>query len=165
MSCVYVDMRGERYGKLVCICPSSKNARSGKYWICICDCGNETEVLRGNLLKGNTISCGCVQKESQRLNGLKSFKHGYTILREGTYITWEAMRGRCNNPNSDWYHRYGGRGIKICERWNDFQNFLDDMGERPEGKTIDRIDPDGDYKPSNCKWSTPKEQSNNKSNK
>jgi hypothetical protein len=75
------------------------------------------------------------------------------------------MRARCNNPNSDWYHRYGGRGIKICERWNDFALFLKDMGERPNGMTLDRINPDGDYEPNNCRWATPAMQSANKAKK
>ena len=75
-----------------------------------------------------------------------------------TYRTWKEMRQRCGNPNADQYKWYGGRGVKICERWSDFVNFLVDMGERPEGKTIDRIDSDKDYEPSNCRWATPKEQ-------
>ncbi len=162
------DMTGERYGRLICVTPT-KSTQSGMYWECKCDCGKITEVLRGNLLKGTTQSCGCLWSESRIANGYKRIKHGRTsringkkINRNGTYSTWEAMIGRCTNPNSDWYHRYGGRGIKVCERWLKFENFLSDMGERPKGKTIDRIDNDGNYELCNCKWSTPKEQANNK---
>lgn len=78
-----------------------------------------------------------------------------------TYSSWASMKERCNNPNSTCYHKYGARGIKVCKRWATFNKFFEDMGLRPKGKTLDRINNDGDYKPSNCKWSTPLEQSNN----
>lgn len=91
-------------------------------------------------------------------------KHGHrSKTRTPTYNSWRKMKERCTNPNHDRYPRYGGRGIKICDRWlHSFQNFLEDMGNRPYGKTLDRIDPNGNYEPSNCRWATIKQQARNK---
>ena len=94
-----------------------------------------------------------------------NYKHGHNLSKTGkpspTYISWQGIKARCQNPNRSDYERYGGRDIKVCERWQDFENFLSDMGERPEGKTLDRINNDGDYEPGNCRWATPKEQRQN----
>ena len=94
-----------------------------------------------------------------------SYKHGHRPKYgkpSPTYISWKNMRQRCQNPNHPDYKDYGGRGIKVCKRWKDFVNFLKDMDERPEGKTLDRVDNSGDYEPSNCRWATPKQQAQNK---
>lgn len=127
------------------------------YWLCLCSCGNLRIVRLANIKNGHSTSCGC------KLIGSLT-KHGHTPRgsRTRTYITWSNMIQRCTYPDNDNYHRYGGRGISICQRWIMYENFLSDMGLRPKGKTLDRINNNGNYEPSNCKWSTPKEQAQNR---
>lgn len=127
-------------------------------WRCKCDCGNELDVRKPYLTSGDTKSCGCFRRETTA--GLKR-KHGLAH-KSGTYDIWVLMRQRCNNPKASGYSYYGGSGITVCERWDDYQNFLSDMGERPEGLTLDREDPNGNYEPGNCRWATWETQNNNK---
>ena len=162
-----VDRTGHRYGRLTVIerapnIPTIKGAR----WRCVCDCGNHTIVSASNLRFGSSTSCGCLRSElHSEACREKATKHGRSVERGPTYRSWEAMRQRCNNPNSDWYHLYGGSGVSVCERWSSFENFLKDMGERPENRTLDRVNPYGNYEPNNCRWASPAEQSNNKRKK
>lgn len=151
------DLQGKRFGKLLVIERASKTGDFPIKWLCKCDCGSQKQVISANLTNATTKSCGCLRSEMSS----KRFKtHGMTRTR--TYRIWSQMKTRCLNSQQDHYRHYGGRGIKICERWMKFENFLDDMGIAPKGMSLDRIDVNGDYEPKNCKWSTPKEQASNK---
>lgn len=134
-------------------------------WVCQCVCGKQTIVPAYRLLSGNTKSCGCLKRsvlgDATRTHGRANSR--LTGYADRAYGVWQAMRDRCNNPNRADYHRYGGRGITVCKRWESFENFLEDMGNPPKGYTLDRISNDKGYSPKNCKWSTRKEQVYNSS--
>jgi hypothetical protein len=147
-----IDLTGKRFGRLTVITDNGKSSK-GIRWLCQCDCGNKKTICGSSLRGGVTKSCGCYNVDSHT-------KHGHDGSR--TYKTWSSMKERCNNKNHKAYHRYGGRGIKVCDEWNEFVVFLKDMGERPEGRTLDRIKNDRGYCKDNCKWATPKEQSLNR---
>lgn len=133
-----------------------------RYLKCVCDCGTVKDVRKDHLSKRLTLSCGCLSKEATAKRNTESAKH--SMHATPTYKSWQAMRTRCLNENSSQYHRYGGRGISICKEWDDFTVFFRDMGERPTGTTLDRIDSNKGYSPDNCRWSTMKIQENNKRN-
>ena len=140
--------KGDKYGILTAIKFHHKNENSIKFWLFKCDCGKEKIIYVAGVKNGRTKSCGCLRAP-----------HGMTGTR--IYKSWDAMKGRCFNRNGKDYKNYGGRGITICKEWLTFENFYRDMGERPEGKTLDRIKNNEGYCKSNCKWSTQKEQMNN----
>lgn len=150
-------MIGQTFGKLTVVeaAPNMGNARA---WVCSCVCGNTKSVRAYSLNDGNTTSCGCAS--SRYALPVRNRTHGMT--KSKVYGVWRTMRTRCENKNDEHFARYGARGIKVCDRWRKFENFLEDMGEPPPGLTIERKDNNGDYDPSNCIWATPKQQSNNK---
>jgi hypothetical protein len=155
-----IDLTNQRFGRLTVI-ERDGYAHKQSTWRCVCDCGNEKVTKSQNLRKGLTESCGCLHKERAAEAGQLTVKHGHGYG-TGTYKSWQGMWQRCTNENDVGYENYGAKGVMVCERWREFEAFLEDMGERPKGLTLDRINPFGNYEPSNCRWADWFVQNNNK---
>lgn len=168
----FIDLLGQRFGRLTVEsrAASVRTERGTKVrWNCVCDCGGRAITTTGSLRSGNTKSCGCYQLDRLRA---KTLKHGYA--RKGRlhplYSAWGTMLSRCTNPRADGFKDYGARGIQVCERWNrgdgkrsGFECFLLDVGPRPTRRhSLDRIDNDRGYEPTNCRWATKRQQNLNR---
>ena len=156
-----VDITGQRFGRLVAE-KAIEWTKQGVVWLFLCDCGSKhTRLAKAARYKGEKASCGCLQKQiySERMLVLNK-THGMTNT--PTWRSWLSMRDRCRNPNAPKFNHYGGRGIKVCPQWESFAEFLKDMGERPINTTLDRVDVNGMYEPSNCRWATHVEQRANR---
>ena len=153
------NISNQKFGRLLAISPLEEKKWRTTLWKCVCDCGNEKIALLSSLVRNRVTSCGCAYKLSAQK---RDEFHG----KRGTpeYKTWSSMIQRCTNPKNNRYKNYGEKGIKVCKEWEDFKNFYKDMGPRPNGKTLDRIDVNGNYELQNCRWADKFEQARNKTN-
>lgn len=158
-----IDLTGQRFGFLLVVGPGvSDGRRHEAYWLCRCSCGSETSVPGSKLRFGGKRACGL---NGHRYGDETRIRKAY-LVHKVEYRTWAAMLSRCRNPRATGYSYYGGRGVKVCDEWLKFENFLSDMGPRPDGRfSIDRVDSDGDYTPKNCRWATLKQQGRNRRKK
>jgi hypothetical protein len=149
-----LELTGRDFGRWSVLSFHGKNAIGELLWNCRCECGTERVVKAGSLMNGRSRSCGCFHKSRVSTHGMTGTP---------TFKSWDSMKQRCTNPKAPDFARYGGRGVRVCGRWlESFENFLHDMGARPTGQTLDRVDVNGDYTPENCRWATMSQQQRNK---
>jgi len=153
-----IDLTTQTFGRLTVLRFAGHAADRHALWLCRCACGTKKVIRSDCMRRGDSLSCGCANTHQYGL------RHGDARAGKITpeWHAWRSMLDRCQNPKNIGYRNYGGRGIKVCKRWHKYENFLADMGRRPAGLTLDRIDNNGDYRPSNCRWATRSQQQKNK---
>ena len=159
-----IDLVGQHFGRLTVIEEAGRTAQGQVLWRCACECGRETRTRGQHLRSGASRSCGCIAREKSAERAPSLIRGNRTHGMSGTpeYESWSAMVQRCTNPSNPAYSDYGGRGVTVCDRWRiSFEAFYADMGPRPAGTSIDRIDVNGTYRPDNCRWATRKQQQRN----
>lgn len=158
------DLTGRHVGRLTVMSSQGQNKHRQYIWLCRCACGNETTLVASRIIRETVKSCGCLHSDWMKAQ-THNLRHGHARAgapRSPTYLSWRSMMGRCTNPNDPAYDRYGGAGISVCARWRNFDSFLADMGERPDGTSIDRFPvASGDYEPGNARWATDLDQNRN----
>lgn len=150
-----IDLTGQTFGRWTVIALARKTERREYIWSCTCACGTASEVDGNSLRQGRSLSCGCINSERLTTHG---------DYQNSTYNSWSTMKQRCTNPSTPGYEKYGGRGITYDPEWESYENFKRDMGQRPEGTTLDRQENDQGYSKNNCRWASNEVQQNNKSN-
>lgn len=151
------DLTNQRFGRLLAINPREDRDNNHVVWDCVCDCGSQLPVRSSSLVCGQTRSCGCLVKDT-----MSKLRSTHKMSNTPTYHSWKSMQNRCKYAKHPAYHRYGGAGVRVCDSWSTFAGFYADMGTRPEGTSLDRINNLLGYSPDNCRWATHKEQAINK---